>query len=410
MLTYYFKSSRTLARYRSGLAAPYLDDFSTWLESRGYGRTSVRRHIREVVNIADWANAEGLSLLKFDRVMTEIRGHLAESNSLRYRSGNYNRRYQSARVFASFMEASGYVTISPSAAQSPELFQEFCEWMRMQRGTMDSTLGNYRLSIIWLLESLGTETQTYTAKGLREFLLRNTQHSRPGKSKNLATALRMFLRFLIARGDCAAALDQSIPTVAQWRLSSLPKYLPSHDVERLIDSCDQALPLGARDRAILLLIARLGLRAGDVSGLKFDDLEWKEGNLIVSGKNRCKTRLPIPQDVGDAIVIYLKNGRAAASSDHVFVTAVAPFVPITRMGISKAVSRALRRTGISAPMQGAHLLRHSLATTLLREGVSLPAVGALLRHESIQTTQVYAKVDFALLKEVVMPWPEVQSC
>jgi len=220
----------------------------------------------------------------------------------------------------------------------------------------------------------------------------------------------MFLRFLIARGDCAAGLDHAIPTVAQWRLSSIPKYLSADDVERLIDSCDQTLALGARDRAILLLIARLGLRASDVSKLKVSDLEWRGGSLIVSGKNRNETKLPLPQDVGDAILHYLKHGRAQVSSNYVFITTTAPLVPISSKGISRAVFRALRRTGICAPMKGSHLLRHSLATKMLRDGASLASIGALLRHTSMQTTQIYAKVDFASLKEVAMPWPEVESC
>lgn len=160
----------------------------------------------------------------------------------------------------------------------------------------------------------------------------------------------------------------------------------------------------------MLLIARLGLRAGDVRALKFDDLLWKEGTLIVSGKSRRQTRLPLPQEVGEAILHYLRYGRPHKVSDYIFITTTAPFVPISRQVVGRAVVRAVRRTGISAPTQGAHLLRHSAATCMLREGVSLPAIGALLRHVSIQTTTVYAKVDLGLLQEVAMPWPEVQPC
>jgi site-specific recombinase XerD len=406
MLTTYFKSSLSLARYRSGPAGPYLDDFSTWLEEQGYRQISVRRHIREAAHFADWTKTEGLSVQKCDReTLNKLRKHLSENSSLR----KCTHLYQSARVFVSFLEATGIIAPPTTQQQAPELLREFCEWMRVQRGTMDSTLVNYRLPVTYLLQSLGSDPRDYTAKALREFLLRHIAHSKPGKSKNLATALRMFLRFLIARGDCGAGLDHAIPTVAQWRLSSLPKYLPANDVERLIDSCDSTSLLGARDRAILLLIARLGLRAGDVRALKFDDLEWLEGKVVVSGKARRQTRLPLSQEVGEAILHYLKSGRTHGS-DYVFINTVAPFVPMKRGGIAKVVIRALRRTGISAPTQGTHLLRHSLATSMLRDGVSLPAVGALLRHTSIQTTQVYAKVDFALLREVAMPWPEVQSC
>jgi site-specific recombinase XerD len=250
----------------------------------------------------------------------------------------------------------------------------------------------------------------YTAEGLRHFLLQQIKQSSQEQSKNLATALRMFLRFLIARGDCPVGLDYAIPTVARWRLAALPKYLPAHDVERLIQSCDPASTLGARDRALLLVIARLGLRAGDVSALRFGDLHWSEAALVVSGKSRREVRLPLPQDVGDAILHYLRHGRPRVSSERLFITTVAPHVPISRQGVGRAVRRALRRTGISAPTEGAHLLRHSVATSLLREGASLSAIGALLRHASIETTTVYAKVDVGLLGEIAMPWPEVSPC
>ena len=411
MLTSYFESARSLARYRSGLTGPYLDEFVCWLEGRGYGRTSIRRHIREVVHFGDWACEEGLSIKRCDqRALRKLRNHLAKHNQLRDRQGNHKHLYQSASVFVNFLEAIGLVTALDLKAKTPELLREFCEWMRVQRGTLDSTLSNYRPCIISMLDSMGSEPKSYTARELREFLIRHTEQFRPGKSKTLATALRMFLRFLIARGDCAAGLDHAIPTVAHWRLSAIPKYLPADDVERLIDSCDQALSLGARDRAMLLLIARLGLRASDVSKLKMSDLDWREGKLIVSGKNRTETKLPLPQGVGDAILHYLKHGRAQIASNYVFITTTAPLVPISSKSVSRAVFRALRRTGISAPTKGSHLLRHSLATKMLRDGAALASVGALLRHTSMQTTQVYAKVDFSSLKEVAMPWPEVQSC
>ena len=168
--------------------------------------------------------------------------------------------------------------------------------------------------------------------------------------------------------------------------------------------------LGARDRAILLLIARLGLRASDVSALKFSDLLWQQGTLIGSGKNRRATRLPLPQDAGEAILHYLSHRQPHKVSDSVFSTVTAPWVPISRHAIRGVIMAALRRTGLSAPTRGAHLLRHSAATRLLRDGVSLAAIGALLRHASIETTTLYAKVDVDLLRELAMPWPEVQPC
>jgi site-specific recombinase XerD len=258
--------------------------------------------------------------------------------------------------------------------------------MRAQRGTLDTTLNTSRLPLIDLLNELGAESSTFDAQGLRKFSLRRVNALSPTRAKNLATAVRMCLRFLIAQGRCAPELEHAIVPVARWRLSSLPQYLPAQAVERLIDSCDSSSPLGARERAILLLIGRLGLRPSDVSSLKFGDLLCKQETLIVSGKNRRETRLPLPQKVGEAILHCLSQGRPHKVSDAIFLTTTAPFVPIARQVVGRAVVRALRRTGLSAPSQGAHLLRHSAATHLLRAGVSLPAIGALLRHAPFETT------------------------
>lgn len=411
MLTAYFRSPASLEYYRSGIGGPYLDEFVSWLGGQGYHRVSIRRHVREVVHFADWAASEGLAIRNLDRQsLQRLRGHLGQSE--RYPSGGLRHIYQSARTFVRFLEAIGVVDVraAPAATQVPAIVLEFTEWMHTQRGTLDSTLSSYRRPITDLLQSLSTEPRTYTAQGLREFILHQARHSSCERSKNLVTAIRMFLRFLVARGDCAAGLEYAVPTVARWRLCSLPKYLPAAEVERLIDSCDPASLLGARDRAIMLLIARLGLRAGEVSALTFGDLRWTDGILIVSGKNRRETRLPMPQDVGDAILHYLEHGRPHVASDSLFITVIAPFVPITRQVVGRAVVRAIRRTGINAPTQGAHLLRHSAATSLLRTGVSLPTIGALLRHASIETTTIYAKVDVDLLREVALPWPGVLPC
>ena len=415
MLTDYFKSPLALERYRSGLIGPHLDAFTAWLEEQGFRRISIRRHVREAVHFGAWAKTAGIPFDGLNRdALCQLNSYLAKRELLRDRNGNHHHIYQSARVFVGFFEATGVVReLAPSTTtptQSEKLWAEFTKWMQAHRGTMNSTLSSYRLPIAALLKDLGTDPRAFTAERLRHFLLRQIKQSSQLQSKNLATALRMFLRFLIARGDCATGLDYAIPTVARWRLAALPKYLPTDAVERLVNSCDQTSTQGARDRAILLLIARLGLRASDVSALKFRDIHWSEAALIVSGKNRCEARLPLPQDVGDAILYYLRHARPPVLSEHVFITTTAPRISISRSVVGRAVRRALRRTGISAPTEGAHLLRHSAATSLLRDGVSLSAIGALLRHASIDTTTVYAKVDVGLLAEIAMPWPEVSSC
>ena len=413
MLNNCFKAPRSLARLRCGPAKPYLDDFITWLESQGYRCSPIRHHVHEVVQFTNLIEAEGLPVRDLDRSMlARLCRDLAEPSSLQYPSGSPRKINHSARLFVNFLCVDGDVALCSSNASTkgPPLLLEFREWMRAQRGTMDTTLKTYRLPIIELLNDLGTDPSTFDAHGLRKFLLRRVNSLSQTRAKNLATAVRMFLRFLIAQGRCAPALEHAIPPIARWRLSSLPKYLPAQDVERLINSCDPSSPMGARDRAIMLLIARLGLRASDVSALKFGDLLWEEGAVIVSGKSRHEARLPLSQEVGEAILHYLRYGRPLKVSHYIFITTKAPSVPISRQVVGLTVARAIHRTGISAPSQGAHLLRHSAATCMLREGVSLSAIGALLRHASIETTTIYAKVDVDLLQEVAMPWPEVLPC
>jgi len=219
----------------------------------------------------------------------------------------------------------------------------------------------------------------------------------------------MFLRFLIAEGKCASTLKAAIPVLAHWRLSSLPRYLQEAEVERLIASCNPASACGLRDRAILLLLARLGLRAGDIVHLRLQDIDWKAGWIQVCGKGHLQAQLPLAQEVGQALVAYLKYGRPRTGSDAVFVRNRAPFREFSsHCAVSMIVSQALRRAHVVRPSRGAaHLLRHSLATSMLRRGASLQEVATLLRHRSVETTQIYAKVDVTALRKVAQPWPEV---
>ena len=244
---------------------------------------------------------------------------------------------------------------------------------------------------------------------LRAFVLEKSRSWGWGTAKNCVNALRMFLRFLIAEGQCAVWLDAAIPTVAHWRLASLPRYLPPHEVERLIASCDRTSAVGRRDRAILLLLARLGLRASDIVHLRLSDIDWKDASVSVCGKGRRHTRLPLTQEVGQAIVAYLKKGRPRTHADTLFIRSRAPSCAFrTSAAVSDIVDRALRRAAVRRPSRGAaHLLRHSLATSLLRQGTSLQDIATILRHRSLATTLIYAKVDIPSLRHIAQPWPEV---
>ena len=281
--------------------------------------------------------------------------------------------------------------------------------MHTHRGTTAATLHHYRLPLLDLLDTLGDQPAQYTAKALRDFILDRARRRSVAHAKSLVTPVRMFLRFLIATGHCRPGLDHAIPTIARWRLASLPPYLLPEAVEQLMASCDLSTTIGVRDRAILLLLARLGLRAGDVAALQFADLDWHAGTVQVSGKSRRHQRLPLCQEVGDAILQYL-DCRPALPTTRVFLTSKAPLQPLSSHAVGKIVTQAIHRAGIDAPQHGSHILRHSAATHLLRQGVPLGAIGVVLRHASVETTVGYAKVDVHLLEHVVRPWPEELPC
>jgi integrase/recombinase XerD len=315
-----------------------------------------------------------------------------------------------ARLFLTYLRE-GRIIIKKSIkspVHDPPLLLAFCQWMHQQRGICDKTLRSYRIYIRELLQRLGEEPCRFDARRLRAFVLEKSRSCGLGTARNCATVVRMFLRFLIAEGQCAIGLDAAIPTVAHWRLASLPRYLPGKDVERLIASCDRASAVGRRDRAILLLLARLGLRAGDVAHLRLTDIDWKDASIQVCGKGHRHARLPLTQEVGRAIVTYLKKGRPRTNADTVFVSALAPISPLTSCAVSDIVDRHLHRAGVVRPSRGAaHLLRHSLATSMLRQGTSLQDIAPILRHSSIETTLIYAKVDIPSLRQIAQPWPKV---
>jgi len=414
MLTTYLKHALTLEHYRSTPAGPHLDAFIGWLDARGYQRRRIQHLLRGAHRLSRWAHGAGLCLQDLNTTALGPYGqHLQGLHRLRYPSGRYSHLMVGARHLVTFLETMGLV--GPAAAvvpqpSEPELLRAFRRWMSTHRGTTAATLTGYRPTITALLQTLGDYPERLDANTLRAFVLARAQGGGIGHAKTVVTAVRMFLRFLIAIGRCPSGLDHALPTIAQWRFASLPKYLPIEAVERVLATCDLATPIGVRDHAVLLLLARLGLRAGDVAALQWHDISWQDSTLCVAGKNRRQTRLPLPQDVGEAILAYAADHRPRISSPSVFLTSIAPLRPLSPKAVTTIAARALSRAHVESPSYGAHILRHSAATHMLRQGVSLPSIGAVLRHASLETTAHYAKVDVGLLHEVARPWPEVAPC
>jgi site-specific recombinase XerD len=413
MLTSYFKRQTTQVAYYSGPAGPYLDAFTSWLEQRGYLHESIRRRLQGAAEFVTWAQTTGCPLRSLSpNTLEHFRRHLIQRGQLFRSPGQHSVRWLGAQLLFEFLQAQQIVASDETSpvAEHPELLKAFEQWMHMHRGVMQSTLLIYRPHVMALLTELGACPERFEAGQLRSAILLYAQHRSATLVKKRVTATRMFLRFLIATGRCQPSLEAAIPAIAQWRLATLPRYLVPEDVESVIAACDSSTSRGIRNKAILLLLARLGLRAGDVASLQLEAIDWVQGTFSVMGKSRREAKLPLPQDVGDAILHYLHAARPSVNCDYVFITAIAPWNPITSHVVTTVAAQAIQRAGVKAPSYGAHVLRHSAATGLLRQGASLQVIGEVLRHRSVETTAHYAKVDVALLQQVAMPWPGASSC
>jgi integrase/recombinase XerD len=283
------------------------------------------------------------------------------------------------------------VAASPATATG-QLLARYKTYLTVERGVAASTAElNARLLRPFLGEHAATgrlEFMELTAGDVTSFVLE--QSARRSRSvKRIVTALRSFLGFLYVEGLIGQPLARAVPSPPGWTLTGLPRALPDSEVAALLATCDAERPAGRRDLAILTLLARLGLRAGEVAALRLDDIDWRRGELVVRGKARRTDRLPLPADVGEKIASYLRDGRpGSAGCRAVFVTALAPYRPLSPGGVTTVVAAAGRRAGLGTIH--AHRLRHSAATAMLRAGGSLREIGDVLRHRRAMTTAIYA--------------------
>ena len=399
----------------AGDLAPWVAAFAAELGSQRHTDLTIGGYTACARHFAAWRTINNIGL---DEVND---GALDRFMEHRCRCGGYrqpialSRKYMKrVRRFMLFLAGRGIIPALGEAVDNsidPHV-ADFQEWLQRHRGICDRTIARHGRMVMRLLPALGHDPRAYDAATIRKAILPQAQHCSPAYTKTMTTALRGYLRFLSAAGLCPPGLEHAVPLVPQWRLSSLPRYLPPAQVEQVIASCDLRGELGIRDRAILLLLARLGLRAGDILEMRIGDIDWLSGTLRVKGKGRRETRLPLPQDAGDAVLNYLNNTRPSVDGDRLFMTSIAPFRPFSSSTtISHIVDLALKRAAIDdPPSRGANLLRHSAATNMLRGGATLQSVGAVLRHRSLETTAHYAKVDVNMLAQITQPWPGDASC
>lgn len=288
---------------------------------------------------------------------------------------------------------------------SAGLLAEFGAWLDRERGLSPKSVHCYSAQAGYFLAAAGGQeaVSALDAGKVRSFIMDWSQGCAMESAKAMVTSLRAFLRFAHATGRTAAPLAGAVPAVASWRLSGLPKSMSGAEIERLLAACDRETAAGLRDHAILTLLARLGLRSAEAAGLRLDDIDWRAGEIAVTGKGSRTERLPLPASAGEALAAWLTGGRPCCESRAVFVTLRSPHRQLDPSAVGSVMRRACDRAGLER--RGAHRLRHALATEMLRAGASLPEIGQVLRHRSMLSTSIYAKVDQDALRPLARPWP-----
>lgn len=406
MIEHFYDDPVTRDRHRTGPAGRYQDDFAGWLAARGYRRATARRHIRYVGYLSRWLADHDRALDELDEAtIAAFVESLPASPYVRANKAGFADLVGGVQIFRRWLQDQGVLAVPAKPPVAP-LIEAFEAWMVRHRQVSTVTLeGSYRPALLRFIAAAGDQPEQYAAAAVREFILAEASRVSRKRGQGIVSALRMFLRHLVSEGRCAVELVAAVPGVAHWKKQGLPKYISAAEVERILSTCDGVTAQGRRDRAMLLMLARLGLRAGDVTGLCLPDLDWPRGHLWVCGKARRREALPLPQDVGDATLAYLADGRPVADHGAVFLSLRAPHRPLDAGALGGIVARRAVQAGVVLPRAGSHVLRHSLATTLPGQGLSLAGIGSVLRHRDIDTTSIYAKVDVALLGSVARPWP-----
>jgi integrase/recombinase XerD len=392
-----------------GPLAPHAVGFAAFLSGQGYTMGSTRLQVHLVAQLSHWLTAEGLDVAG----LTELEAE----RFVAARRARVRRLFRSRRALDPLIT---YLTLSEVLAPSvavpsgpvTEMVERYRRYLLVERGLTQGTADVYVDAVRPLVASFATaarvELERMTAADVSAFVLAEANRRQGTSIRSVATALRSLLGFLHVEGLIDGSLTGAVPGVGAWRLAGLPQPLERGEFGRLLDAYDRDTAIGRRDRAMVLLMGRLGLRSGEVAALALEDIDWRAGELLIYGKGRSYDRLPLPVEVGDAIAGYLQNGRPSTAFDRaVFVRALAPHRALTAVAVSRAVRCAAMRAGLGSV--GAHRLRHTAATDLLRAGASLPEVGQVLRHRRVFSTAIYAKVDDRTLSPLARPWPQVRS-
>ena len=395
-----------------GPLAPYFEPYSEYLAGRGYSQVSYWKKTFIVSDFSRWLGREGVAA---GDIRAEHEEGFLRDSARRHRSKARHERFALDDVKV-WLQANGVIArevrVPAETSEFDQILQEYRSYLQRDRGLATSTIDNYSGVIRRFLASIsGPDDLRLTSiqgADVTDYIRRHAPRDRTfAAAKDMVTALRSFFRFARYRDYIKVDLAATVPSVAGWSMASIPRAMPAESVRRLLDASKTwRTPAGLRNRAILLLLARLGLRALEIVRLELEDIDWSQGALRVHGKGRQERPMPLPHDVGQAIASYLKSGRPESTCRRLFLRSRAPFTGLgSHSDISQIVHRAINRAGIKLKVTGAHQLRHALAVDMLSKGLSLTEIGQVLRHRSPDTTRRYAKVDLEGLRAVALPWP-----
>lgn len=408
-MKYIINDHLVLSLVPEGPLAAYLNPFAELLSLQGYAQRYIHRQVMLAACFSRWIKQ---SDVQPRRIASE---HPTRFLRCRYRRRRPNQGDRAALGhFIEFLRREKVISAEKIPIRQPtpaeQCAQEYKQYLREERVLAEATIVNYVPFIDrFLNDRFGAgpvKLSSLRATDVIGFVQRQAPQLQLKRAKLLTTALRSFLQYARYRGAIQLDLATVVPCVANWSMPSIPRGIATDQVRRLLSQIDRRTAVGRRDDAILLLLARLGLRSGEVAFLELEDIDWKAGCLSVHGKSGRRTQLPLPKEVGEAIVAYLRDGRPQSTSRRVFLRARAPVRGfLTQCAVGSIVRHAILRAGIEAPTTGAHQFRHALATQMLRQGASLAQIGELLGHKSPETTKIYTKVDLDALRTLALPWP-----
>ena len=403
-----FKFPSVVRRHNEGPLGIHVDAYEALLREQGYSRGSTYVHLHIVADLSRWLRRRRLDAGDVDECTVERYLQSRQRFVDTYRGASFV-----PYKFLGMLRDRRIVTHKtvPIVVDPREIVVDaFRQYLSQERGLSVSIQCNYtRFAHQFLRERFGRgslELSALSGTDVTGFIRRHAHERSARSAQHIVGSLRAFLRYLRYRGEITTDLAACVPTVANWSLSTLPKFLQPGQVQQVLDHCDRHSALGLRNYAILVLLARLGLRACEVVAMSLDDIDWEGAHLMVRGKGGQRVQMPLSAEVGHAIAAYLRKGRPRCPSRRLFIREHAPRVGFANScAVSTLVQRALADAGVDSPHTGAYVFRHSLATEMLRQGASLGEIGQLLRHAHPDTTQIYAKVDVCALRPLALRWP-----